>query len=491
MLRRPWRRLGVVAAATAVTVAMLTGIEAPAPASAAGSSTSCTGQTLAQVQARVLADVNAARKKVGAAALAADTKMNSAATAWAQKQAAAGKMSHNPNYAKQIPSGWTAAGENVAYGYAPASVTKAWLNSAPHRKNIENKAYTHIGIGVACSSKGVAYYTQDFGAYKKAPATAVKATSGAAASSSSASTSSPYRLSGSDRFSTSAAISRASFSPGVAVVYLTSGRDFPDALSGVSAAAEADSPVLLVAPDEIPAAIQTELKRLKPGRIVVLGGAAIVSSKTLEAARKFTTGSVTRVSGADRYATSAAISSKSFDSDTSIVYVAAGSTFPDALSGGAAAASADAPVLLVKTNSVPDAVRAELKRLRPDRVVVLGGTGAVSSAVLKEVGSYATKGATRLSGSDRYATSAAVSKATFDPGVDVVYLASGRDFPDALSGGPAAALVDGPVLLTTPDSLPDVIKKELARLKPQRVMVLGGSGVVSDAVLAAARSYTR
>lgn len=479
MLRRPWRRLGVVTAATAATVAMLTGIGTSASA-AASPTTSCTSMTLAQVQSRVLADVNAARKKAGVPALTPDTKMNAVASTWAQKQAVAKTMSHNPSYSTQIPAGWSSAAENVAYGYAPASVTKAWLDSAGHRKNIETKAFTHTGIGVACDAAGRPYYSQVFGAYKTAPATAVKPAAAKA---------SPYRLSGSDRFATSAAISRASFSPGVSVVYLTSGRDFPDALSGVSAAGEADSPVLLVSPNEIPAAIQTELKRLRPGRIVVLGGTSVVSSATLKQAQKYTSGSVTRVSGADRFATSAAISAKSFDGGTSVVYVAAGSTFPDALSGGAAAASSDAPVLLVKTTSVPDSVRAELARLHPDRVVVLGGPGAVSAKVLADVGSYAAHGATRLSGSDRYATSAAVSKATFAPGVDIVYLASGRDFPDALSGGPAAALKDGPVLLTTPGELPAVIKAELARLKPKRVMILGGDSVVSDAVLAAATRY--
>lgn len=179
MPRRPWRRFGVVAATALTGALMLSGITAPAIA-ASTPNTTCTSMTLAKVQARVLADVNAARKKAGASALASDAAMNTVATTWAQKQAAAKRMSHNPSYAKQIPSGWNAAGENVAYGYAPSSVTKAWMGSAGHRKNIETKAYTRTGIGVACDSSGRPYYSQVFGAYK---ASAVKTTGSAASAS--------------------------------------------------------------------------------------------------------------------------------------------------------------------------------------------------------------------------------------------------------------------------------------------------------------------
>ncbi len=59
----------------------------------------------------------------------------------------------------------------------------------------------------------------------------------------------------------------------------------------------------------------------------------------------------------------------------------------------------------------------------------------------------------RFGGADRYATAAAVSRRFF-PSASTVFVASGRSFPDALAGGPAAAELDAPLLLTWPDGGP-------------------------------------
>jgi hypothetical protein len=96
----------------------------------------------------------------------------------------------------------------------------------------------------------------------------------------------------------------------------------------------------------------------------------------------------------------------------------------------------------------------------------------------------------RLAGGDRYATAVAVSRADYPSGAATVYVASGGVFPDALSGGPAAARAGGPVLLVARTAIPEVTAAELRRLKPQRIVVLGGTAVVSDGVAKALSSYT-
>ncbi|MDT3331811.1 CAP domain-containing protein [Microbacterium sp. KSW-18] len=151
--------------ALALTAALALGFAVvPAGAASAAVSTSCTGTTQAAVQKRILTDVNAARKAGGKKALTLSSAMSKVAVTWSGKQAAANRMSHNPKYSSQIPSGWTRAGENVAFGYAPSKVTPAWMKSAGHRANILG-SYNRIGIGVACSSKGLPFYTQVFGYY--------------------------------------------------------------------------------------------------------------------------------------------------------------------------------------------------------------------------------------------------------------------------------------------------------------------------------------
>jgi len=95
----------------------------------------------------------------------------------------------------------------------------------------------------------------------------------------------------------------------------------------------------------------------------------------------------------------------------------------------------------------------------------------------------------RLAGADRYATSVAISKATYAPGVPVVYVATGLGYADALSGAPAAGQQGGPLLLVTGTSIPAVVATELTRLKPGRIVVLGSTSVVSAGVAAALDGY--
>jgi LAS superfamily LD-carboxypeptidase LdcB/putative cell wall-binding protein len=198
---------------------------------------------------------------------------------------------------------------------------------------------------------------------------------------------------------------------------------------------------------------------------------------------------VERIGGADRYMTAAMVSARHFEAGVPAVFVATGANFPDALAGGPAAARGGAPILLVTPREIPAATKAELTRLRPNRIVVLGGAAVVSDAILRALTAYQTGGGvSRIGGADRYATAAAVSHATFGEGAATAYVATGLDFPDALVGGAAAARAGSPVLLTRPGGLPGTTEAELRRLAPSRVVVLGGRGVVGDAVVARLRT---
>ena len=90
----------------------------------------------------------------------------------------------------------------------------------------------------------------------------------------------------------------------------------------------------------------------------------------------------------------------------------------------------------------------------------------------------------RLAGADRYGTSAAASTYTFGTRVPVAYVATGTNFPDALGGGPVAGSIPGPLLLVPGTSVPSDVASELRRLSPERVVLLGGTSVVSASVQA-------
>jgi len=198
---------------------------------------------------------------------------------------------------------------------------------------------------------------------------------------------------------------------------------------------------------------------------------------------------VERQFGLDRFATAARVSLRAYQAQgAASAFITDGTTFPDALAAAAAAGRAGAPVLLTRPISLPAPTRQELVRLGAARAFIAGGTGAVSGDVQRGVAGITRDGVIRLAGSDRFATAAAVS--TLWGSAATVYLASGLDFPDALAGAAAAGSKDSPVLLTRADALPDETASALARLRPARIIVLGGTGVISDAVAARAAAAT-
>jgi putative cell wall-binding protein len=88
----------------------------------------------------------------------------------------------------------------------------------------------------------------------------------------------------------------------------------------------------------------------------------------------------------------------------------------------------------------------------------------------------------RLAGADRFATAAEISRHAYPGGADTVVVATGEAFADALSAGPAAARLGGPVLLTAGNRLPAATRDEILRLEPSQVWVVGGDAVISQAV---------
>lgn len=191
-----------------------------------------------------------------------------------------------------------------------------------------------------------------------------------------------------------------------------------------------------------------------------------------------------RVAGVNRYDTAAAFAGSTVQSDRPVTYVATGATYTDALIAAAAAGHEDSPVLLVEHGNLPASVRAQLQRISPGHIVVMGGPGVISDAVVDAL-RPSTDGLHREQGVNQYHQSALVSKNTYPtPGVPVAYVATGRAFPDALAGGAAAAVNDGPLLYVETDGVPPDVRTELDRLDPQRIVVLGGPAAVSHSVLA-------
>lgn len=185
-----------------------------------------------------------------------------------------------------------------------------------------------------------------------------------------------------------------------------------------------------------------------------------------------------RLGGLDRIETAATVSAAAFPDGAPVAFVATGQSFADALAGGPVAALRGGPVLLTG-DRLPDATRAELQRLGPGEVIILGGERAVTGAVEADLAAAGDWHISRTGGDDRYGTAAALAMQHFGSGVTVAYVATGMDFADALAAGVPAALGGGPVLLVRPDAVPDATGQALRALQPQRLYVLGGTRAVS------------
>ena len=326
------------------------------------------------------------------------------------------------------------------------------------------QGYAGVGLWVLGYDRGVAGYWQ-----------AIAGSFGA------------VRLAGADRYSTAASVSAHAAVPGVDTAYIATGLDYPDALAGVAVAARTGSPVLLTLPGGVPAATLNELNRLRPRRIVILGGPGVVNDVVVGQLSPFTTEGVFRFGGANRYETAALVSANTFTGGAAVAYLVSGHGFADAVSAGPAAARDGGPVLLTDPTALSPATATELSRLAPGRVVIVGGVGAVAAEVEVAVRTLLPAATVeRLAGPDRYATSAAVS-ATFGPGAPAVFLAIGTNFPDALAGGAAAGAIGAPMILTASNALPAPTVAELTRLKPRRGVVLGGPTLIREPVVAAVR----
>ncbi|WP_438853608.1 N,N-dimethylformamidase beta subunit family domain-containing protein [Agromyces sp. M3QZ16-3] len=289
---------------------------------------------------------------------------------------------------------------------------------------------------------------------------------------------------GQDRYETAVLVSRRHFDTTGGTVVIATGNNFPDALSATPLTGGA-GPVLLVTVNEIPAVVKDELTRLAPSKVIIAGSASVVSDAVAAEIGDLTGATVERRGGANRYETAALLSAGTFSPGVPVAYVATGLDFPDALAAGSAGATRGGPVLLNQGDSLLPATLAELQRLRPKRIVVAGGTGVVSDAVLAQLRSLAPE-VVRLAGRDRYETSRAISRDLYGVSeASTAYLATGRDFPDALAAAPAVASTGG-VLVLVNTALDAGAAEEIVRNRVSRVLAIGGTAVVSNTVMSQA-----
>jgi putative cell wall-binding protein len=267
---------------------------------------------------------------------------------------------------------------------------------------------------------------------------------------------------GSSRYETAIAASRMAFSAAPTVVIAT-GENWPDALGGASLAGAEGGPILLTMPDRLPGSVLAEIRRLKAGKAIVLGGTGAVGEPVVTALkRELGSANLRRVGGADRYATAelvARATTARLGSDyDGKAFVATGGNFPDALAASPLAAANGWPILLSSPTGLSGSTASTMKAIGVKSVVILGGRAVVSGTVESALGrSYGSSNVRRLAGGDRYATAVVVAAhgaGSAGLGYDRVAFATGDNFPDALAGGVMQGKARSVLLLTQSNALP-------------------------------------
>lgn len=155
--------------------------------------------------------------------------------------------------------------------------------------------------------------------------------------------------------------------------------------------------------------------------------------------------------------------------------------YPDALVAGPLAANYNAPILMTPTKQVPHRVVDALRTHGFTKVILVGNPGAISAGAASQLQNAGFQ-VQRLGGQDRYRTAGAVADhllAARGRDKSDVYLATGVDYPDALSASSAAIKNVGVVLLTPRRTVDGTSQGWMNSAKAAKVVAVGGPAVAA------------
>ena len=292
------------------------------------------------------------------------------------------------------------------------------------------------------------------------------------------------RLAGADRYETSLAIA-AEYKKALGVskfdtICVADGVNFPDALAGAYFAYRNKAPIVDIrqnAPTgpQTLNAINYVKANLKPGgKVYILGGPGSVPASVEESLKKAGF-KIERLWGSNRYGSNLAILKAAKVPAGTDFIVTTGTGFADALT----ASATGKPVLLVVGNALTADQKAYLAGAGAKSFTIVGSTNEVSEAIATQLKAYAP--VTRLGAVNVYDRCLAVAKKYF-PGTQThINLADGRNFPDALCGGPLAALKGGPLFLTDgSNAVGAKIHAYCVAAKTVKATVYGGPASVAE-----------
>lgn len=295
----------------------------------------------------------------------------------------------------------------------------------------------------------------------------------------------PDRIQGNNRYETAVKIANQykSLKESKEVI-LVNASSFADGISATSLS-DGKMPILYVEKDAVPIATNKELTRRlekNPLKVYLVGGEKVIS-KNIEDYLKSMSINVERISGANRYDTSAKAATRSPKKN---LIITTGEDFSDPLYASSLASSHNAKILLTNPNKLDIATSRYLQANKASikSITVVGGNKAVSSNVINQINRITGKNASRIYGENRYDGSVQVAKKVTSKPTKIM-VASGQDFADALAIAPVAQGAGIPIILTKSNELPEEVIKylEANRSTIKAVTVVGGQLAIDSEVV--------
>nr|WP_330364709.1 N-acetylmuramoyl-L-alanine amidase [Clostridioides difficile] len=309
-------------------------------------------------------------------------------------------------------------------------------------------------------------------------------------------TSSPItELTGSDRYETAVKISKEGWKNGSDKVVIINGDVSIDGIISTPLATTYNAPILLVEKNNVPNSVKSELKRLNPRDVIIIGDENAISKTTANQIKSTVNASQTRLKGSNRYETSLLIA-KEIDKnhDVEKVYITnANGGEVDALTIAAKAGQDKQPIILTDKDSITDNTYKWLKSEDLQNAYFIGGPQMISTNVINKVNGITKDNVTnnRVYGADRHETNANVIKKFYtDDELEAVLVAKSDVLVDALAAGPLAANLKSPILITPKTYVSAYHKDNLEAKSANKVYKIGG-GLTSKVMSSIASSLSK
>ncbi|ENY8685211.1 TPA: N-acetylmuramoyl-L-alanine amidase [Clostridioides difficile] len=302
-------------------------------------------------------------------------------------------------------------------------------------------------------------------------------------------------LTGSDRYETAVKISKEGWKNGSDKVVIINGDVSIDGIISTPLATTYNAPILLVEKNNVPNSVKSELKRLNPRDVIIIGDENAISKTTANQIKSTVNASQTRLKGSNRYETSLLIA-KEIDKnhDVEKVYITnANGGEVDALTIAAKAGQDKQPIILTDKNSITDNTYKWLKSEDLQNAYFIGGPQMISTNVINKVNDITKDNVTnnRVYGADRHETNANVIKKFYtDDELEAVLVAKSDVLVDALAAGPLAANLKSPILITPKTYVSAYHKENLEAKSANKVYKIGG-GLTSKVMNSIASSLSK